>query len=320
LAEIVDYEATTHVAGVVAMVRAKQITPHMRRITLHGEALRGLEQHWRPEMLIRLYFPPPGHADPPEPHFDDAGQLAFRTTPDTEVSPFSAVSEDPLVRAFTARRYRPEALELDIDFVLHEAPGLAADWARRAVPGDRLGVVEFALPPGHAPATAHDADWYLMLGDEAALPAFHTNVEMFPPGTRVTAFIEIVDASEEQPVDTRADLSLTWLHRGDAAPGTSGLLQRAAREFDWREGNGFVWVCGEIKMVGEIRRFVREEHRLQRGEYKAQAYWRRGKTEVERVARMTELTMQAAAADPQTFMDSFEEIGMNVEDPTWYEE
>ncbi len=38
------------------------------------------------------------------------------------------------------------ALELDVDFVLHEVPGFASDWARDAQVGDRIGVVEFGLP------------------------------------------------------------------------------------------------------------------------------------------------------------------------------
>jgi NADPH-dependent ferric siderophore reductase len=314
------YAATTHIAGVCEVVRAELITPLMRRITLQGEALRGLDRYWRPEMLLRLYFPPPGHSDPPEPFITPEGNLDFRTTPETVVSPFSAFSEDPLVRAFTARRFNPETLEVDVDFVLHEAPGLAGGWARNASLGDRIGIVEFALPPGHQPATAKTADTFLLFADEAALPAIQTNLEAFPAGTKVIAFIEVPNKDEEQPIETKADLTVTWLHRGDAVPGTSGLLQRAVQEVDWPEGQVFAWVCGEIKMVADLRRYFREEKNLKHGVgYKAQAYWRRGKSEVERMARMTELSLQAAQTDPDAFMRSFEEIGMTEVDPTWDE-
>jgi NADPH-dependent ferric siderophore reductase len=37
------------------------------------------------------------------------------------------------------------ALELDVDFVLHEVPGFASDWVREAQVGDRIGVVKFGL-------------------------------------------------------------------------------------------------------------------------------------------------------------------------------
>ncbi len=88
----------------------------------------------------------------------------------------------------------------------------------------------------------------------------------------------------------------------------------------WPDGKGFVWVVGEIKMVG-VFAVLREEHGLRHGDgYKAQAYWRRGKTEVQRMERMTELALQAAAEDPDSFLEAFNEIGMSVEDPTWYDQ
>src|SRR5690554_3149818 len=123
MSEFDDYEATIHVAGVCAARRIEMLTPKMKRITFHGEALRGLERHWRPEMLVRLYFPPEGNGEPPEPYVDSDGVLQFRAAKGIEISPFSAVSEDPLVRAYTGRAYRPDSLELDIDFVLHDTPG-----------------------------------------------------------------------------------------------------------------------------------------------------------------------------------------------------
>lgn len=320
MSEIDTYEPKYHVAGVCEVVRTAQLTPRMRRITFHGKALNGLERYWRPEMLARLYFPPKGRSNPPEPYLTPEGDLDFHTASENEVSPFSAYSEDPLVRAYTARQFRPEALELDIDFVLHETPGLASDWARDARMGDRLGIVIFALPSGHSPATAHIADVYLLCADEAALPSAQTNLEAFASGTKVIAYFEVADELEEQAIHTQADLKVTWLHREEPKAGTSGLLMRALRELAWPDGKVFVWVCGEMKTVTEIRRFIREEHGLEKGDYKCQAYWRLGKTEVERMARMTDLAMAAAEAHPTAFLESFEEIGMNIEDPTLFGE
>ena len=91
--DTLGYEPKIHVAGVCEVVRVRVITPHMRRITLHGKALKGLESYWRPEMLIRLYFPPKESSNPPEPFLTPEGELEFKTTGETEVSPFSAFSE-----------------------------------------------------------------------------------------------------------------------------------------------------------------------------------------------------------------------------------
>lgn len=320
MSEKEPYEIKYHVADVCEVVHAELLTPRVRRITLHSTALKGLDHHWRPEMLIRLYFPPKEESNPPEPFITSDGELKFKTTSKTEVSPFSAVSEDPLVRAYTARQFRADELELDIDFVLHEAPGIASDWARQAKTGDRIGVVEFALPPGHRPAVDYEADVYLLFADEAAISSAQTNLEAFAPGTRVIAFFEVADKLEEQKINTKTDLKLTWLHRGDAEAGTSGLLFKAIKELDWPEGKVFVWACGEMKMVTMIRKFIMEEHGLQKGSFKCQAYWRRGRTEVERMKRMTELSLAAAESNPEAFQESFENIGMNIEDPTLFNE
>jgi NADPH-dependent ferric siderophore reductase len=320
MSEEETYEPKYHAAGVCEVVRAEMLTPRVRRITLYGTALEGLKGHWRPEMLIRLYFPPTGYDSPPEPFLTPDGELNFRTTAETEVSAFSAFSEDPLVRAYTARRFSRDTLELTIDFALHDDPGLASDWARDAKVGDRLGVVEFALPSGHRPAIAHEADVFVFCADEASFPSAQTNLEAIAPGSKVIAFFEVADELEEQPIDTEANLTVTWLHRGDAEPGTSGLLVNAIRDLPWPEGKVFVWVCGEMKMATEIRKFIIEERGLQRGDFKCQAYWRRGKTEVERMARMTELSLAVAETNPDAFMESFEDIGMNIIDPTLFGE
>ena len=56
-----------HVAGVCEVVRVELLTPHIQRITFHGTALNGLERYWRPDMLVRLYYPPREGSNPPEP-------------------------------------------------------------------------------------------------------------------------------------------------------------------------------------------------------------------------------------------------------------
>ena len=160
----------------------------------------------------------------------------------------------------------------------------------------------------------------MLCADESSLPSAQTDLEALESGTKAIAFFEVANKLEEQPIDTKADLTVTWLHRGDAEPGTSGLLLKAIRELQWPKGKVFVWACGEMKMVTEIRKFIIEERGLQKGDFKCQAYWRRGKTEVERMARMTELSLSAAESNPDAFKESFENIGMDIVDPTLFGE
>ena len=75
-------------------------------------------------------------------------------------------------RDYTPRRYDPRTRRLELDFVRHGG-GLAAEWAERAAPGDR---VHLAGPRGTT-VPPSDADWYFLVGDETALPALARRVE-----------------------------------------------------------------------------------------------------------------------------------------------
>lgn len=68
-------------------------------------------------------------------------------------------------RYYTIRRIDAAAGWLEIDFVLHEAPGLAGDFARLARPGDICGM------SGPCGLGVKPAGHYLLAGDETALPA-----------------------------------------------------------------------------------------------------------------------------------------------------
>ena len=48
----------------------------------------------------------------------------------------------PAIRTYTVRRFDAGAGELDVDFVLHDGHGPAADWARDVRPGCWVGVSE----------------------------------------------------------------------------------------------------------------------------------------------------------------------------------
>ena len=72
----------------------------------------------------------------------------------------------------------------------------------QAGPGKFLGVGgprgSFIVPD--------DFDWYLLAGDETALPAIGRRLEELPAGTRALVVIEVADAGEEQRFETRTRL------------------------------------------------------------------------------------------------------------------
>src|SRR4051812_8321323 len=162
--------------------RSTQITPRMIRVTLGGDELAGFGGDG-PDRRIKMFFPVPGQERPAVPRASTGGPV----WPAGEARPPSPTD--------TGRRFDAAAGEPDIDFVLPPGPGPAAAWARAAQPGAWVGVSE---PGGHyVPDPA--VDYYVVIGDETALPAVATVLDAVDPDRTLT-FLEIADAAEEQPL------------------------------------------------------------------------------------------------------------------------
>ncbi len=241
------------------VLRVTAITPHMRRITLGGEALAGFPSG-RQGSHVKVFIPRPGQRQPSLPTLGPDGPI----WPPKEVRPFS--------RTYTIRHYDASAGELDLDFVLHGDHGPASAWAARAKPGDAVGI---AGPGGRGPIP-QDADWYLLVGDEAGLPAISAHLETLPALARGVAFVEVADAAEEQNLLVPAGIKLTWLHRNGIAPGHSKLLETAVREVAWPDGRVFAWVAAEALATVAVRHYLRVERGLDRNQIDSIPYWKAG--------------------------------------------
>jgi NADPH-dependent ferric siderophore reductase len=242
------------------VTRVEQLTPHMVRVVVGGEALRRIEAGSSTDHYVKILFGRPG-VTYPEPF--DMG--AIRETMPAE--------SWPVVRTYTIRRWVPEVPEMWIDFVVHGDDGIAGPWAASAQPGDP---VRFMGPGGgYAPDPA--ADWHLLAGDESALPAMAAALNGMPPGARVHAFIEVSGPAEEQPLPTGADAHITWIHRGDAPIGST--LPTAVRGFAFPDGRVHAFVHGEANFVKDVRSFLRKERGIPLDQLSISGYWRRGLNE-----------------------------------------
>jgi NADPH-dependent ferric siderophore reductase len=245
-------------AGVVT--RVEQLTPHMVRVVVGGEAIGRLNAGAHTDHYVKIQFPLPGVAYP-EP-FDLA---VIRESMPRE--------QWPVVRTYTVRRWVPADEEMWIDFVVHGDEGIAGPWAVNAKPGDPF----YFMGPGGGYAPDPEADWHLLAGDESALPAIAAALEGMPAGARVLAFIEVADASEEQKLETAADAEIVWLHRDGRQVGE--LLVPAVRALAHPAGQVQVFVHGEATFVKELRRHLRVELGLPIGQLSISGYWRRGMNE-----------------------------------------
>jgi NADPH-dependent ferric siderophore reductase len=179
------------------------------------------------------------------------------------------------MRDYTPRYFDPATQTLDIDFVLH-GDGPASTWAETVRPGDTLMI---GGPRGSL--VVPDAfDWYLLAGDETALPAIGRRIEELPSDKPAIAVIEVADAAEEQRFETRSPVEIHWVHRNGLKAGAQNLILAAIEALGFPPGEGYAFVAGEAQMSRALR-----QHLVARGfrdEYvRAPGYWTRGQTDGE---------------------------------------
>ena len=241
----------------VQVSRVQRVTPHMCRVTVSGAELEGFSTQGVAGH-VRVLLPAPGQAEPVLPVWGPNGPEYPEGVP------------RPTSRAYTPRRWDAHALELDIDFVLHGDNGPASAWAERVRPGDKLVVVA----PRRAYQPDASADWHLIAGDDAALPAIATILEVLPATARALVYVEVSDAAEEQNLPSAARTEIHWLHRGDTVPGET--LENAVRAAPLPEGNGRAWVACEAMAMRKLRRHLLEDRGFDRAAINTQGYWKLG--------------------------------------------
>ena len=252
----------------LTVIRTEQVAPAMRRVILGGDGYdefmagdAALPQAWT-DKYAKLVFLADGF-DYPEPL-------------DLEIVRATMPREAwPVLRTYTIRWIDTTAREIAIDFVVHGDSGIAGPWAAHAEPGDEIHV----RGPNGGYAPDPTADWHLVVGDEAGLPAIAASLEALPAGARAVAFIEVDGPEAEIRFTTAAELELHWLHRGDAAAGTTTLLDDAVRAWPWRDGRAQVFIHGESALLKSVRPYVLADRQVDRKDVSVSAYWRRGATE-----------------------------------------
>ncbi|MBM9401501.1 siderophore-interacting protein [Gluconacetobacter azotocaptans] len=237
----------------VQVARVEQLSPRMRRIIFTGTALAGFTSAAADDH-VKLFFPPAGSDQP--------------------ILPGAGGADDgppPISRDYTPRRFDPTTGELSIEFVLH-GDGPATSWAAQARPGQWLGV---GGPRGSV-LIPDDYASYLLIGDETALPAIARRLEELPPGTRVTALIEVADSQEERRLPSASDATIVWLHRNGTPAGLSRVMDDALRGVSLPTRDVHVWIGAEIETARRLRAYLMADEALDRRQIRAAGYWRRG--------------------------------------------
>jgi NADPH-dependent ferric siderophore reductase len=186
-----------------------------------------------------------------------------------------------LSRTYTPRRFDAARGELTVDFVLH-GEGPASTWAAQA----RIGQPMLIAGPGRCYAVDEQAQWLLVAGDESAIPAVATILEVVPEHVRTQVLLEVNDAADEFAIaPRRAHVNLRWLHRaqpitghgGDARAGVE--LAAAISAFELPPGTGRIYVACEADAMRGIRRQLLTERGVSRDWLTTRGYWKQGATD-----------------------------------------
>jgi NADPH-dependent ferric siderophore reductase len=228
------------------VLRSERVTPHMVRVTFGGDELRELPRHGF-DQWFRVFLPrEDGTTDfdaVPE-GFGMAGYLKYM---------MASSHTRPLFRNYTVRTHRPEAGELDVDFVAHGDDGVAGPWAQRARPGEPV----VFLDQGRGFEPRADAGSHVLVGDESALPAVLGILRDLPRDATGLALIEIPDAADAQPVEAPAGFDVRWLPRADPAAPPGALALATLERFAPPDPAALsAYLAGEQALVAGGRRHL----------------------------------------------------------------
>lgn len=230
----------------LSVTHVQRITPRMQRIFFQSSDLGDFESN-SPDDHIKLFIP----TSKP----DDTGNNGV------------------CMRDYTPRKFDRATATLTIDFALHDA-GPATAWALQARCGDTLEIGA----PRKSNVVTDDFDWYLLIGDETALPAIGRRVEELRPGARVTTVVAIETLAECQTFATSAVWTPLWIAREGQSAGDDALLRRAFADYKAPHGDGYIWIAAEASVARSLRSLVSEAWGHPSEWTKSSGYWMRGKS------------------------------------------
>lgn len=206
------------------VVGSTRIAPRMQRLRLAGEALEPFDTD--ANLHVRLHVP----VDTTEP---GEQELGFAT------------------RYYTIRRIDAAAGWVDLDFVLHEAPGPAGDFARSARIGDLCGM------SGPCGLGIKPAARYLLAGDETALPAIARITEKLPADTTGIVLIEVDGPEDRLELTAPVGMDCRWIYRrADHVAEGAGFIAQVAQAIAATAAgpkDHFVWIAAEFTAYEALR-------------------------------------------------------------------
>ena len=218
-----------------------QITPHLQRVVLQGEALKEIPADCA-GAHAKVLLPTPAHAEP-------------------ELSDF------PVKRSYTLRTVDTDKGEVVIDFVINRHAGPGTDWAASAKAGDTL----YIAGPGPIKFNNYDAADFMLIADITALPAIDAFINKLPQSASRQIHIVVPDSADQQ---LSAHTDQRGVHWHLEPIELDELLTTVSANGLTEDTKAFVG--GEAAFVKEVRRFLLNSSPIQRSNLVTTGYWKQG--------------------------------------------
>ena len=254
------------------VIRSEQLTPHMIRVVLGGSGFDTFVPNDYTDSYVKIVIVR-----------DDVDVDALPRPLTLDSFNELPEAQRPTVRTYTVRHADPARRELAIDFVVHGEHGVAGPWAASL----QAGQPAYLMGPSGAYTPDPAADWHLLAGDEAGLPALSAALEALPPNAIGKAFIEVAGPDDELPLKAPEGVEIRWIYRGgraDLVPedqaGDHAPIIAEIKESPWPPGQVQVFIHGEAQAVmHNLRAYIRKERGVEAKWTSISGYWRRGRTE-----------------------------------------
>jgi NADPH-dependent ferric siderophore reductase len=241
----------------VRVARVTELSPHLVRVTLAGDQLRGFADDG-PDQRFKLLLPRPGQQRP----------VALELARWYEHWKELAEDQRPVMRTYTIRQARPALCEVDVDILLHSPAGPGSRWAATARPGDEVAIcgawAEYELDP--------DVDWQLLAADHCALPAVAAILERARDEVPTQVIVEVGDPRDRLDLILPPTAALHWVRTEPGRPGAA--LARAVAALPSQAGTGYAWVAADQRTAATIRRHLVSEGGLAADRVAFMGYWR----------------------------------------------
>lgn len=245
---------------ILTVKSAVYLSPHLIRVTFAGPELEGFPLGHE-GANCKLVLPRDGET---------------RADFDAWFAPDGPDEKVHAVRTYTVRAFRPDSLELDIDFVAHGDQGPATRWAQNAAPGSFLGF----FGPSQPKMTEYYADWYLVAADLSAMPVAEASLEAMPADAKGVAIFEVPSKEDIREIKAPDGIELHWLiHKNTHVPSTAQA--EFVRSMDWPPGTVQTCIAGESSVIRSLREHLHKERKVPRKDTYISGYWKIGLVEDE---------------------------------------